>query len=113
MTIEEPADICSWSSADILKWLAWCFTVIYEKGDVSDSFVCSWDPFSPTGLPSPSLICVLCLVLLWGVWFISLGSLLFSGAIQKEHGYRRRGRRALEAGKAGEDEFRRYYMGEK
>ena len=56
MTIEEPADICSWSSADILKWLAWCFTVIYEKGDVSDSFVFSWDPFPHPGLPRPALI---------------------------------------------------------
>ena len=25
-------------------------------GSVSDSFACSWDPFSPTGLPSPALI---------------------------------------------------------
>jgi hypothetical protein len=27
-----------------------------EGGAVSDSFLCSWDPFTPTGLLSPALI---------------------------------------------------------
>lgn len=83
-------------SLQMLRLLAWCSAVIPEGGNVSDSFVCSRDPFSPTGLPSPALACGFVPGLIVGCsWLISLGSLLFfagDGGIQKERGYRGEGR---------------------
>jgi hypothetical protein len=47
---------------------------------ISDSFACSWDPFSPTGLPHPVLMCP--------VWLITLGGLVCSGGAGMDMGER-------------------------
>ena len=60
----EPAWLCP-SSLKMLWLLAWCFCGIpgNVSGGVSDSLTCSWDPLPPSGLPCPTLIGGLCLIL--------------------------------------------------
>jgi hypothetical protein len=64
----EPVWVCTKTSANVL-WLLACYLFIYlltylltyfgtpnNKSEcASDLFICSWDPFTPTGLPSPGM----------------------------------------------------------
>ena len=65
-----------------MLWLLACFgrTPNSWNGCISDSFACSWDPFSPTGLPHPVLMCP--------VWLITLGGLVCSGGAGMDMGER-------------------------
>lgn len=88
--ITNPALVCTRSSAYRLCLLAWWFHEISNSGKmcVSDSFVCYWDCFSPTGFSCPASIWGFLpyLIVTWfffWVWLLSLGGLIFSEKKQR------------------------------
>lgn len=84
-----PVVVCTRFSAYMLWQLDCCFGWIPNSGNrcVSDFFfACSRGFLSSIGLPYPAWIWGILHCLIWHVWLLSLGSLLFSGVSQKDSG---------------------------